>query len=78
VTADHDELIRLARRIWTAAESICALRDDDRAWRWTHEKVAELTRLGRQEDPATLEKLARVLEDRLARERRTRREEAAS
>lgn len=65
----HDELIRAAVRMWTAAEAIDAIRGGDRAWRWTHQKVASLTREGRQEDPAAVRRLARVLERRLAQER---------
>lgn len=73
--ADHDELIRLAVRIWTAAEQIDALRGGERCWRWTHRQVARLTEEGRQEDPKAVEKLAAVLEDRLEMERARRREE---
>lgn len=72
----HDELMALAARLWTAAESLDAVRGGgDAVWRWTHRQIARLTEEGRQEDPAAVEKLADVLEGRLETERRKRRGE---
>lgn len=66
----HDELMPLAARLWTAAESLDALHGTDgKVWRWAHRQVAELTRQGRQEDPEAVRELVGVLERRLAKDR---------
>jgi len=71
MTDRHDELMVLAARLWTAAEGLDALHGtEDRVWRWTHRKVAELTRQGRQEDPEAIRKLVGVLERRLEKDRK--------
>lgn len=66
----HEELMALAARLWTAAESLEAIRGGgDAVWAWTHERVAELTRQGRQEVPEAVRELVHVVEGRLAMER---------
>lgn len=63
----HAELIRLAVRIWTAAESLDALHGTgEKVWRWTHREVAKL---GKDPDPDEVRKLVAVLERRLAADR---------
>ncbi len=66
------ELRELAVRLWTAAEAIDALRGGDRAWWWAGEQVARLSRESRLEDPNAVRRVAEVLEERLAMERKRR------
>jgi hypothetical protein len=69
MTDRHEELIKGAVRLWTAAESLDAIHGGEGAWRWTHRQIARLTREGRHEDPNAVREVARVLERRLAKDR---------
>lgn len=70
----ESELRELAARLWTAAETIDAIRGGKRAWWWAGEQVARLSEEGRLEDPDAVRPVAEALENRLEMERGRRRE----
>lgn len=65
----RDELLRQAARMWTAAESIDAIKGGDAAWQWTGRQVSRLWHEGRLEEVEAVRELADVLEERLEMER---------
>lgn len=78
----EEELQKLAVRLWTAAESIDAIRGGKRVWWWAGGQVARLNEEGhldvsgetRRVNLRAVEEVVEVLEDRLEMERGRRRE----
>lgn len=67
--------LELVGRAWDAAFELDDLRGDRAASEWCARRVHDLLHEDRSEDVVALKKLARLLENRLLRERQKKRQE---